>query len=237
MTDADCTLPPKWIETIVEGYQDPSIGLIPSYTTIEGKRLFDKLQGVEWAYTHAMASAGIGLKQPLGCYGNNLSVRAEDYRKVGGYEKIPFSVTEDLALLQAIKGSGKTIHYMTKANATVTTEPCKNFREFVSQHHRWTIGGLGLGWRATFFVATTLALWLGIIISLATGSLWWLLAFAGLRITGDFLLIGKSVIAIGRKKLLPWVIPSVIFLMFWELAVPFLLLKKDVVWKGQVFRR
>jgi cellulose synthase/poly-beta-1,6-N-acetylglucosamine synthase-like glycosyltransferase len=237
MTDADGVVQTGWIRNIVRAYNDEKTGLVASYTTISGKRPFDKMQGVEWAYTHTMASAAIGLDQTLGCYGNNLSVRASDYNNVGGYENISFSVTEDLALLQAIRKSGKNIHYMAHPEATVTTKPCINFKEFVNQHHRWTIGGLGLGWRAVFFVVTTAALWIGIILSLIFAEAGWLAAIFGLRILADILLIGKSLIKIKRKSLLPWLLPSILFLMVWELIVPFLLLKKDVKWKGQVFKK
>ena len=86
MTDADCIVGNNWIETIVNEYAEKNISLVASFTNVIGNRIFDKIQAVEWVYMHTMASAGVGLNQPLGCYGNNLSFRKEEFDKLGGYE-------------------------------------------------------------------------------------------------------------------------------------------------------
>lgn len=239
-TDADCVVGKNWIKAIVAAFNNPKVGLVPSFTAIGAKSFFDKLQGTEWVYTHTLASAGIGLNIPLGCFGNNLSIRAKAFRELGGYEKIKFSVTEDLALLQAVFDAGWDIHYLYSPESLVTTLPCKTIKSYIQQHHRWTIGGIELGWRAVVFVFSSLWFWLGIVFSIVFANWLWLGIIAGSRILSDWLLV-KSSIRILRKnnkesfsKILS---PFLILIIMIEIIVPFFLLNRKVKWKNQVFHR
>lgn len=237
MTDADCTVPQKWIETHVRGYLDKNVGLIASFTNIKGTRIFDKLQASEWVYMHTMGSAGIGLNQPLGCYGNNLSVRKSDYKKLGGYQHIKFSVTEDLALLLAVINSGRKVRYVPNYDSAVETIACRTFGEYLHQKHRWAIGGLNLGLKGALFVITSLALWAGIIISLVQSDFLWTSLIVLSRIIGDYCLMLPSFIVLKKHELHRWVLPAVIFFILMEAVVPFLILKPSIKWKGQIFKK
>ncbi len=235
MTDADCLVGKHWIETMAAQYNTPEVGLVASFTNVLGKRIFDIIQAIEWAYLHTMASAGVGLKQPLGCYGNNLSVSKKAYIAVGGYRKIKFSVTEDLALLQTIHKAGYTVRYLTHKDADVDTFACKTFSEYLKQRHRWAVGGLDLGWRAAIFVISSALLILGIIASIVIWNPVYLTAIVLTRMFWDYLLIGSSFNILQKKELKKWIPVAVLFFIVLETIVPFLLLKKQVEWKGQVF--
>jgi cellulose synthase/poly-beta-1,6-N-acetylglucosamine synthase-like glycosyltransferase len=237
MTDADCAVNPGWVKTIATGYGDPKVGLIASYTLIESETLFEKIQSLEWIYMHTMASGGIGLAQPLGCYGNNLSVRKETFDKLGGYREIPFSVTEDLAVLQAVAASEYEPRYYCHKNATVTTLPEPTFKDYLKQRHRWAVGGQKLGWRAVAFVGTSITMWTGIFAS-ALCSEWGLTAgLIATRLAGDFSLIFTSLAHLRKTRMAGWIFPSVFFFMFIELIIPFVLLDKKIEWKGQTFNQ
>jgi cellulose synthase/poly-beta-1,6-N-acetylglucosamine synthase-like glycosyltransferase len=236
MTDADCTVNPNWIRKMIATYQNDKVGLTASLTNIKGNRIFDKIQAVEWIYMHTMASAGIGLGVPLGCYGNNYSVRKSDYEAVGGYKSIKFSVTEDLALLQAINNNNRQVRYLVDEGSVVDTLPCVTFGEYLKQRHRWAIGGLNLGFKAFVFVASSGAFWGGIMTALITSHIPWLIIILSVRLVCDFLLIYPTLAKIKKEALSMWVLPSIYFFTLMELIVPFLVIKKTVVWKNQVFR-
>mgnify|MGYP000919476165 CR=1 FL=1 len=236
MTDADCEVHPNWIKTVARQFYDKKVDLIPSFTLIKGERVFDKVQAVEWLYMHTMASAGVGLKNPLGCFGNNLSIRAQTYHELGGYEKIRFSVTEDLALEQAVFKLGRGVVYLTDENATVTTLPCVDMDEYISQHRRWARGGYDLKWSAAAFVFTSVMTWLGLILSIISGEFLLLAALLITRIFGDFFLILPSMKLVGRQHLTKWVLPSVFFFMLMELIIPPLMINPKINWKGQNFK-
>jgi cellulose synthase/poly-beta-1,6-N-acetylglucosamine synthase-like glycosyltransferase len=236
MTDADCTVHKQWIRTMTSVFNDPNIGLVASYPGIRTNTVFDKIQAVEWTYLHTLASAGFGLNQPLSSYGNNISVRKKDFLDIGGYHAVGFSVTEDLALVLAMHNAGKGIRHLTIESGSIITLPCPTLRDYIKQHHRWVIGGKGLGWKAFVFVLTSLAMWVGLLLSLITLQPIWFLAFLLQRIIGDFILTAPTAIILNQKKIIKWIIPSVFFFIPMELLAPFFLLKKDVNWKGQIFK-
>jgi cellulose synthase/poly-beta-1,6-N-acetylglucosamine synthase-like glycosyltransferase len=235
-TDADCAVPPGWVRSMAAPFRASSVGMVCSFTAVEGPSFFDILQDVEWMYTQSMARAGVNHGIPLGCFGNNLAIRRNVYESLGGYEQIPFSVTEDLALLQAVVDAGHQVIYRCREQSAVVTLPCTTFSEYVRQKQRWVRGGVALGWRATIFVVSSFALWLGLGIAIATASWTWLLALVLIRILGDHALISESLTRLGRKFRIPWIVPVVVVLFGMEIFLPLLTLRKNVVWKNQVFR-
>jgi cellulose synthase/poly-beta-1,6-N-acetylglucosamine synthase-like glycosyltransferase len=237
MTDADCVVNTNWISSIEQRFSNPDIGLVPSYTLITDKSGFDKLQAVEWIYMHTMASAGVGFDNPLGCYGNNLSIRRSVYDHIGGYPKIKFSVTEDLALLKAVFKAGYKVNYVCSPESTVTTLPCETLKEYVSQHKRWAVGGIDLGYDAIYFVFTSLMLWVGLIASIIIMNPYLFFAVLATRFIGDFLVLKPVMNILKQNKLVPWIIPSILFFMLMEIIIPPLLIDSRIVWKGQVFNK
>ncbi len=235
MTDADCVVPKTWIRSISAYFSDDKVGLVAAFTMVKHESEFDKIQAIEWIYMHTMASAGVALGKPLGCFGNNLSIRRSVYDKIGGYEKIKFSVTEDLALIQAVHKTGDKIYYPCSSESSVSTLPCETFAEYISQHRRWAIGGLNLGWVAPVFVLSNILIWAAIIIAIFSGNLIWLFAVLFVRLFGDFSLIMTSIGKLKHEHLQSRILSSILYFMIIELIIPPLLLDKKIVWKGQVF--
>lgn len=237
MTDADCVAHPQWLLCHAQEYANPSTAMVCAYTLIDGERIFDKIQAVEWNSTHTMASAGVYFKQYLGCFGNNLSIRKSIYEEIGGYSSIPFSVTEDLALLQTVGHSGYGVRYLCSPESSVHTQPCHTFGEYLRQHKRWAHGATGLGWQATVFVLSSAALWTGLASALIFEEWLWFAGILSVRVTGDYAINAPALRTLRRNALLPYNIPAVIFFTVLELILPFLLLDKTIVWKGQSFRK
>ncbi|MBS1560354.1 MAG: glycosyltransferase [Bacteroidetes bacterium] len=235
-TDADCSIHPNWISAMAAPFGDPSVGMVCGFTTIKPTGLFAILQDVEWMYSQAMAKGGVGNNVPLGCYGNNMAIRRSTYDAVGGYAAIPFSITEDLALLQHIADHGKHVIYQCTHEATVETLPCTTLHEYLTQRQRWARGGTALGSRALIFVLSSVAVWVGIVTSVVQHNMLWLSIFVVLRVVGDSVLVGIAAVRMRRYALLPFILPSIIMLMMTELSAPFLSLRKNVTWKGQVFQ-
>ncbi|MBS1538070.1 MAG: glycosyltransferase [Bacteroidetes bacterium] len=235
-TDADCTVDTLWITTLARQFSNPKVGLVPSFTVIKANTTFEQMQAIEWLMNHTMACAGVGIGQPLGCYGNNLGVRKTAYESVGGYANIRFSVTEDLTLLQAIFAQGWEVRYVCSPDSVVTTLPCSTLREYILQHHRWLRGGVDLGWRAVVFVAFSASLWICITTAIFNNHYWLLPIIFGIRVLGDFAVIAPTLTILKRKKQIGWAFLAVGFITVLELVMPISLLKKEVVWKGQTFR-
>lgn len=236
MTDADCTVNKDWAKTIANLYSSEKVGMTAGYTLIEGTSFFATMQAAQWAYMHTLASSGIGLNQPLGCFGNNVSIRKSLFEKLGGYNKIKFSVTEDLALLQAVFNSGYEIRYSCDSSGAVYTLPCLDVKELYHQQQRWSRGGIALGWRAVFFVGSSSAMWVALVASLACGRYDAFFGMIALRFFSDFLLNIEPLLRLKSTRIIKYFIPAVFFFLFAEVMAPISLINKKVIWKGQEFK-
>lgn len=236
MTDADCVVSSQWLATIESVFEDEQTGLLAGFTVIDEPTLFPRLQASEWIATHTFAMAGVGLSQPLGCFGNNLSIRRQVYDSLGGYGKIVFSVTEDLALLQAVSQTKWTIRYVCSNALKVTTFPTPTMLDYIKQHQRWARGGMALGWRATIFVASSALLWIGIAANILNANFENVLLIYSVRLVSDWFVLSDSIDTLEMKQLKRWFPVAVLFFFIVELCIPFTLLQPSVRWKGQTFK-
>jgi cellulose synthase/poly-beta-1,6-N-acetylglucosamine synthase-like glycosyltransferase len=141
-TDADIKVNHRWIREILK-YYDEKMGVASGYSVVEPKNLFWGVQSVDWLYLLSVASGGDGIGIPVSCVGNNMSYRKKAYEEVGGYEKIPFSVTEDFMLLQKIHSdAGYKTKFPINDNTKNITLPCLSIKQLLGQKKRWAAGGL-----------------------------------------------------------------------------------------------
>ena len=141
MTDADCIVPPTWVKGTVERYTD-DVGVVAGLTLLRPSGWFAGMQSLDWAYILAVASAAMSLRKPLSCIGNNFSFRKSAYDAIGGYRKVPFSVTEDFALFKAMTRSGRWgYRYPFSRKTLVFSNACQTMRSLYRQKRRWGVGG------------------------------------------------------------------------------------------------
>ncbi|MBU3699582.1 MAG: glycosyltransferase [Candidatus Kapabacteria bacterium] len=236
ITDADCRVHPQWIRTMVSPFSSAHVELTAGFTAVRPRGIFARIQDIEWIYTASMAQAANCHGHPLGCYGNNLAIRRSAFEEVGGYRGIPFSVTEDLALMQAIDARGGGIIFLCEPTGRVETEPCITIGDYLRQKQRWVRGGLGLGWRGFTFIASSVIYWIGLVASILTGSWWWVGTFLALRMLGDGVLVATSAIRLRRWYHLWAGGPVLVLLLLLELLLPLLVMQRTVRWKGQAFQ-
>jgi cellulose synthase/poly-beta-1,6-N-acetylglucosamine synthase-like glycosyltransferase len=238
LTDADCEVNPDFVNFYAKTFANNDIKLALSYSLIKGKSLFDSIQAVEWYYLHTFAAAGIGFDYHLGGYGNNMAFLRDIYFEVGGYRKNKFSVTEDFVLIRAIKNAGAKIKYLTFNESSVLTLPMPDLKSYTEQHRRWALGGLAHhGWVAVAFIVSTLSVWFGLILSFIMGWYWLGLGFIGMRAVADAIIVLMPMIKMKEYKYLNTLPISLIFFQLFELVLPFTLFKRQIVWKGQVFKQ
>ena len=106
-TDADCRVPEGWVEGTVQHYADERVGTVAGYTSLRGNDWFSRMQALDWFVLSSAAAGTARIGFPTTAVGTNLTVRRQAYEKVGGYRRIPFSVTEDYALFHAVTAGGK----------------------------------------------------------------------------------------------------------------------------------
>jgi cellulose synthase/poly-beta-1,6-N-acetylglucosamine synthase-like glycosyltransferase len=141
-TDADCAVPPEWTDRMCRPFLDPGVGLCigPIQTEGDGRFLyryqyFDHI----FRYFYTAGSAGTGM--PTGGFGNNLAVRKDAVTAAGGYGSIGYSVTEDAALIVAVRDrTDFTITAATSKESAVTALPQHAWRVLSKQERRWSYG-------------------------------------------------------------------------------------------------
>jgi len=141
-TDADCIVSSTWAKTIASYFQE-DVAMVCGYTNQNYSNLFEAVQDMDFIFLLTVGAGAINLGKPLSAIGNNMSYRKSEYKAVGGYANIDFSVTEDFQLLMALnKLKNKKIIYPVDPGSLVTSEPCSDIKTLYRQKKRWAVGGL-----------------------------------------------------------------------------------------------
>lgn len=142
-TDADCIVSPQWVKTLTSYYSNDDVAVVCGYTNQNDDTGFAAMQSMDFVYLMSVAAGTMNLGKPTSCIGNNMSYRKSVYNEVGGYENLPFSVTEDFQLLMAIDNLKKyKIIYPLDAGGLVTSKACESPKTLYWQKKRWGVGGL-----------------------------------------------------------------------------------------------
>ncbi len=234
-TDADCEVHPKWAYTIASYYQD-DVAIVNGFTTQLAFDNFSGVQSLDFIYLLFVASGTINIGVPVSCIGNNMSYRKKAYEEVGGYKNLPFSVTEDFSLLNAINKLKKyKIIYPLDKESLITSMPCKSVKSLYRQKKRWSVGGLGVPLSGYLIM-----LW-GFLTNLCVlltpflfYDVWLYLVF--FKVATDFFVLYNVHDHLGIKKNLKYFLSYQIYYTLYVIATPFmLLLDRKVVWKGREF--
>ena len=144
-TDADCEMSPLWISSMVKRMANAGTGamIAPVMKNPRGKGFFHLYQCFEHAVRYMYLAASTGIGAAGGGFGNNMILRRESLDAIGGYAAVPYSPTEDAALIAEIRsrskfkvraGMGKDIHIKTQGE--------DNWKDLITQTLRWNNGGL-----------------------------------------------------------------------------------------------
>jgi 1,2-diacylglycerol 3-beta-glucosyltransferase len=232
-TDADIEVKPSWIKEMIKYYNNDT-GLVSSYSIIHPDGFSQGVQALDWIYLLTIASGSDGFNKQISCVGNNMSYRKEVYNKVGGYENIKFSITEDFMLLKTIRKKTKWKTKFPVNNKCVNyTLPCRTFRDLYNQKKRWAKGGLDASFSGLLAGAVA---WLGGAVTLLgwlAGFKIYLLLIAGKIITDLFFTL-PVIIKFKEYKTLLYLPLFELYFAVYVFLMPFILLfDSKVIWKEQ----
>ncbi|TGE24998.1 glycosyltransferase [Hymenobacter aquaticus] len=146
ITDADIAVPVGWIPALLP-FATPEVGTVTGLTVVHGPRLFDRLQGLDWLQSLGLVQVVSDLGRPVTAMGNNMLVTRAAYEATGGYENLPFSVTEDFALFKAVLARGFTFRNVYRPEALACSLPIGTPLRLLHQRRRWLRGVEALpGW-------------------------------------------------------------------------------------------
>ncbi len=141
ITDADIRVPSQWIQSLLAN-REKSMGIVSGATRMEEHSFFSYCQSVDWVYGFSMIKTASDAGIPVSAVGNNMMISAEAYRSTGGYEKIPFSVTEDHALFVETLKQGWGYKNLMSPDCLAVTKPVASLAKLLVQRKRWMQGAV-----------------------------------------------------------------------------------------------
>jgi cellulose synthase/poly-beta-1,6-N-acetylglucosamine synthase-like glycosyltransferase len=235
-TDADCEVSPEWAYRTASYYLE-DVAMVNGFTNQLAYNNFSGLQAVDFIYLLTVAAGCVNLRFPISCIGNNMSYRKSVYEEIGGYQNLPFSVTEDSLLLHRMNRLKKyKIIYPLDKKALVTSVPCKNLKELYRQKKRWSVGGLDVP-KYSFAVmgisfVTNVCLF---VTPLFFSPVWLYLAVFKLAI--DFFVLYPVHRELGIVKNLKYFFSFQIYYIIYAVITPFVLLfSRKVIWKNREYK-
>ncbi len=139
ITDADIRLPTGWVGALL-AHAAPGVGTVTGVTAVGGPRVFDRLQGLDWLLSLGLVQVVSDAGRPVTAMGNNMLVARAAYEATGGYEALPFSVTEDYALFRAVLARGYGFRHVFSPAARADSLPAPTWAALLAQRRRWLRG-------------------------------------------------------------------------------------------------
>ena len=137
-TDADCEMGERWIQTILNYFENSNCRFISSPVALnQDDHLFAKYQQLELLSLVTTSAAAIGINKPTLCNGANLAFRRNDYLQINQKDFEKFT-TDDLSLLHYFKDKFKNcIFFVKDIEAVVYTNKQESLKSYFYQKMRW----------------------------------------------------------------------------------------------------
>jgi cellulose synthase/poly-beta-1,6-N-acetylglucosamine synthase-like glycosyltransferase len=140
-TDADCVLPPRWLEGLLAYFRVPRVGVVFGQISLEqGGGFLARFQAFDQPLIHQWNSGTAGLGIPGSCFGNNLAARRAVLEELGGFRGLGPTLTEDAALVAAAARRRWQVRVSTLRSTMILTRPQASWGAFLNQHLRWNSG-------------------------------------------------------------------------------------------------
>ena len=148
ITDADVRVTPNWARALVRrgrtGSSARPVGIVTGVTVVAGRGVGAAWQRIDWLWALGMVKVASDLGIPVATLGNNMLLLRQAYEATGGYETLPFSITEDFQILHRTVASGYDFRNCIDADTLVMTQPMGSLAELLQQRKRWMRGALQL---------------------------------------------------------------------------------------------
>ncbi len=143
ITDADVQVPPTWLATMTGACNGP-IGIVNGVTVVQGEKILHHLQALEWVYSIGLMKWFAEHKAPITAMGNNMLITRQAYQATGGYENLPFSITEDYQLFREVLKKGYGFRQLFEPGVLAFTLPADSLSHLLQQRKRWMTGAMQL---------------------------------------------------------------------------------------------
>jgi len=145
ITDADIAVPPNWVQNMLGGIKN-NTAIVTGMTTIAGDKFFYRMQALDWINALGLMQIVSDLNWPVSTMGNNMLITRQAYEETGGYENMPFSITEDIQLFREVIKNGHGFLNIYHPGVLTFSAPARNWSVLLNQRKRWMQGIRYLPW-------------------------------------------------------------------------------------------
>ena len=136
-TDADCIALPRWIEIMVNHFENNVAFVAGPVAEQNCKNFFSKLEQLEFLSLITTAAGLIGSGKPIICNGANLAYRKDAFVAVGGFgDNDSSNDDESLMNRMVLRNIGKIV-FAPESDAMITTRSSNTITSFLRQRIRW----------------------------------------------------------------------------------------------------
>jgi cellulose synthase/poly-beta-1,6-N-acetylglucosamine synthase-like glycosyltransferase len=139
-TDADCTAPANWLQTIAAFYAEKKPSLLVMPVAINcNNRFIELFQALDFMTLQGITGAAVNKKALSMCNGANLAYTKKAFQDVDGFADIDnIASGDDMLLMHKIfKQNKNSVQYLKSKEVIVQTEPVHTVIDFLSQRIRW----------------------------------------------------------------------------------------------------
>lgn len=139
-TDADCIVPPKWLQTITAFYEEKRPAFIAAPVAIDcGWSFIQIFQSLDFMTLQGITAAVVNKKQMTMCNGANMAYERAAFYEVGGFTGIDnIASGDDMLLMHKIyEKYPNRVMFLKAKTAIVKTAPVNTIKEFFNQRIRW----------------------------------------------------------------------------------------------------
>ncbi|MBM4165592.1 MAG: glycosyltransferase [Ignavibacteria bacterium] len=235
-TDADCCVTSEWVHATINEFQN-DVGIVGGYTVLRVQSTFEGIQSLDWILNFSVSAAMAGRNLPITVIGNNFSIRRNVYELVGGFRGIPFSVTEDYAMVQAVvQRTSYRVKFFLSKNTLVESYPCKTWHQLFSQKQRWAVGAMNMVPHGVFVIGIGYVTHFLMLLGIMFASPMILLCTFAVKLLSDIFFLSKPLSEFRIFSRLQYLFPFELYYIVYGFLFPFLaVFTKNVMWKERKF--
>lgn len=139
-TDADCIVPPGWLQEITSRYAAEQPVFIAAPVAIsEGNSFIEIFQSLDFMTLQGITGASVHLRLHSMCNGANLAYSKKAFHEVNGFAGIDnIASGDDMLLMHKLyQRYPEKVLFLKSKEAIVQTAPVKSLRSFFQQRIRW----------------------------------------------------------------------------------------------------
>ena len=241
VTDADCELPERWIESMVGYFVQNNLKMLLGPVLLSpANTLFEKLQVLEHLSLIASTAGSAAINMPVMCNGANMMYDRQAAIDVEKYRTdMEIASGDDMFLMeQFIKHYGSdSVKFLLDNEAIVKTETKPNLKSFFRQRSRWASKTKAYtNWKIIATALIVLMFNLSIVFFFAAGffmKVFWIffVLYVILKTLIDFPILKRITHFMQQQKLLRWMFPLEFVYPFYVVFTAFSGLFTNVKWK------